>query len=133
MTWKRYDVPGWHGRKDYIKLNTKAIYVPQWTLINLFKNVRYVQIWYDADEKAISLRPMTQEAYDLNINQGVAIANYKKHGNIGTSLARVIPRGWYIHSDKSVSGKDEIFVLGKEEDAVAPPIVAMPNNGGNYE
>ncbi len=102
MSWKKYNTQGWQGREDYIKLNSKAIYIPNFTLLNLLKEIDFVDLWYDKEKQAISLKEN---------KEGLKIAKFKRQAHIGTSLSRSMPKGWYTFQE---NGKDGIiFVLKK--------------------
>lgn len=88
MSFEKYNNPGWQGREDYIKLNTKAIYIPQYTMNKLVRNIKKVSIYYDKEAKAIKL---VADQQGLNLT-------FRKSGEgyIGTSLSRVMDIGWYV-------------------------------------
>lgn len=98
MNWQKYNTVGWQGREDYICLNTKAIYIPNYTLLKLLKDIDRVDIWYDGEENAIELRPNPE---------GIKICRFKKQAHLGTSLARIMPKGWYVWKNGL------IFILSK--------------------
>jgi hypothetical protein len=107
MAWEKYNKKGWQGRKDYIKLSARIIYISSYTLRDVLNDIEYVDIWYDIKANAISLRPT---------KGGFKIIKFKNQAHINISLAKVMPIGWYIYDKEQMAGNDIIFVLGKKED-----------------
>lgn len=108
MNWTKYNTEGWQGRKDYITVNTRAIYVPNYSLRKIFDKVAYLDIYYDKDKKAILLRVNTD-------GTGLKLAKFKASAHMGTSLARVMPIGWYIYDEDKSTDTDKVFILSKEK------------------